>query len=82
MEARSPTGTQSIDRAVQLLKHVATHNSAGLTLAQAARDSGLKAPTVHRILASLCEHGFGADLARLIEPRFFCPDGYLAPFFN
>jgi len=57
MEARSPTGTQSIDRAVQLLKHVATHNSAGLTLAQAARDSGLKAPTVHRILASLCEHG-------------------------
>lgn len=52
-----PTGTQSIDRAVQLLRHVATHNSAGLTLAQAARESGLKVPTAHRILASLCEHG-------------------------
>lgn len=59
METRSTTvaGTQSIDRAVQLLKHVAAHNSAGLTLAQAARDSGLKTPTAHRILASLCEHG-------------------------
>ena len=51
------TGTQSIDRAVRLLKHVAAHNAAGLTLAQAARDSGLKVPTAHRILASLCEHG-------------------------
>lgn len=51
------TGTQSIDRAIRLLKEIATHNSAGLTLAQAARESGLKVPTVHRILASLCEHG-------------------------
>lgn len=59
MEVRDETGTgtQSIDRAIRLLKHVATHNSAGLTLAQAARESGLKVPTVHRILASLCEHG-------------------------
>ena len=55
------SGTQSIDRAVQLLKNVATHNSAGLTLAQAARESGLKVPTVHRILASLCEHGLIAQ---------------------
>ncbi len=51
------TGTQSIDRAIRLLKEVATHNSAGLTLAQVARESGLKVPTVHRILASLCDHG-------------------------
>lgn len=59
MEVRSepPAGTQSIDRAIGLLKHVATHNSAGLTLAQAARESGLKVPTVHRILSSLVEHG-------------------------
>lgn len=50
-------GTQSIERAIALLKHVAAHNAAGLTLAQAARDSDLKVPTAHRILASLCEHG-------------------------
>ncbi|OOG52151.1 hypothetical protein B0E49_13310 [Polaromonas sp. C04] len=56
-EKKATAGTQSIDRAVGLLKHVATHNSAGLTLAQAARESGLKVPTVHRILTSLCEHG-------------------------
>ena len=59
METRTHnvSGTQSIDRAILLLKNVAAHNSAGLTLAQAARESGLKVPTVHRILASLCEHG-------------------------
>lgn len=59
METRTTTvpGTQSIDRAVQLLELVAAHNSAGLTLAQAARESGLKTPTAHRILSSLCEHG-------------------------
>ena len=59
METRTQnvSGTQSIDRAILLLKNVAAHNSAGLTLAQAARESGLKVPTVHRILASLCEHG-------------------------
>jgi DNA-binding IclR family transcriptional regulator len=56
-ETETITGTQSIDRAIRLLKDIATHNSAGLTLAQAARESGLKVPTVHRILASLCEHG-------------------------
>lgn len=50
-------GTQSIDRAIHLLRHVATHNSAGLTVAQAARESGLKVPTVHRILTALSKHG-------------------------
>jgi DNA-binding IclR family transcriptional regulator len=54
---QNATGTQSIDRAIRLLKEIATHNSAGLTLAQAARESGLKVPTAHRILASLCDHG-------------------------
>lgn len=59
MDTSSPvvTGTQSIDRAIRLLKEIATHNSAGLTLAQAARESGLKIPTVHRILACLCDQG-------------------------
>jgi DNA-binding IclR family transcriptional regulator len=57
LRRQNVSGTQSIDRAVRLLKNVATHNSGGLTLAQAARESGLKVPTVHRILTSLCEHG-------------------------
>jgi DNA-binding IclR family transcriptional regulator len=55
------SGTQSIDRAIRLLKNVATHNSAGLSLAQAARESGLKVPTAHRILASLCQHGLAVQ---------------------
>lgn len=53
----SIAGTQSIDRAILLLKHVATHSSAGLTLAQAVRESGLAPPTAHRILTSLAAHG-------------------------
>lgn len=59
METLRPrvSGTQSIERAIRLLKNVAAHNSGGLTLAQAARESGLKVPTVHRILTSLGEHG-------------------------
>jgi DNA-binding IclR family transcriptional regulator len=57
ISSSAATGTQSIDRAIRLLKEIATHNSAGLTLAQAARESGLKIPTVHRILACLCDQG-------------------------
>lgn len=53
----SVPGAQSIDRAIRVLKEIATHNSAGLTLAQTARGTGLKVPTAHRILAALCDHG-------------------------
>ncbi len=55
--SHSVQGAQSIDRAIWVLKEIASHNSGGLTLAQAARQSGLKVPTVHRILSALCEHG-------------------------
>jgi DNA-binding IclR family transcriptional regulator len=51
------TGAQSIDRAVQLLRHVGLHNAVGLSLADAARESGLAPPTAHRMLAALREHG-------------------------
>jgi DNA-binding IclR family transcriptional regulator len=57
MTTSSIAGTQSIERTIQLLKKVATHNTAGLTLAEAARQTGLKVPTVHRMLSCLAEQG-------------------------
>jgi len=53
----SPKGTQSIERTIQILKKVASRNTAGITLAEIARETGLKPPTAHRILACLAEHG-------------------------
>jgi len=50
-------GAQAIDRAVRLLKQVAVHGAAGLSPALAARETGLKLPTVHRMLAALSAHG-------------------------
>ncbi|MCC6870385.1 MAG: IclR family transcriptional regulator [Burkholderiales bacterium] len=50
-------GAQSIDRAVALLRHVAMHNSAGITLAEVAHEAGLKVPTAHRMLGALAGHG-------------------------
>jgi DNA-binding IclR family transcriptional regulator len=51
------SGTQSIDRTVRLLKSVASHNMVGITLAEAARQTGLKGPTAHRILSCLVDQG-------------------------
>ncbi|OVZ58337.1 hypothetical protein CDO44_14875 [Pigmentiphaga sp. NML080357] len=53
----SPKGTQSIERTIQILKKVASRNTAGITLAEIARETGLKSPTAHRILACLTEQG-------------------------
>lgn len=51
--AAPPAGTQSIQRASQLLREVAAGNRAGLRLVDLAERSGLEKPTVHRILQSL-----------------------------
>jgi DNA-binding IclR family transcriptional regulator len=63
-ESRAASGTQSIDRAVQLLRQVARHNASGLTLAEAARETGLTPPTAHRMLGALREHGLVMQKAR------------------
>ncbi|MBN9473887.1 MAG: hypothetical protein ABS43_30535 [Bordetella sp. SCN 67-23] len=53
----NPSGTQSIERTILVLKKVAARNTAGITLAEVARETGLKSPTAHRILACLVEQG-------------------------
>lgn len=50
-------GTQSIARAVSLLKEIAAHNFAGSRLVDLAAHTDLKAATAHRILASLIREG-------------------------
>lgn len=50
-------GTQSIGRAVALLKEVAAHNFAGSRLVDLARDAQLKPATAHRVLACLVREG-------------------------
>lgn len=50
-------GTQSIGRAVALLKEVAARNFAGSRLVDLARDVELKPATAHRVLACLVREG-------------------------
>lgn len=46
-------GTQSIDRAIELLKLVAAHEKSGLGLSELARKALLTRPTTHRVLRAL-----------------------------
>jgi len=48
-----PNGTQSIERAVHLLKLLATRSTFGWGLTELAQRSAIEKPTVHRILARL-----------------------------
>jgi DNA-binding IclR family transcriptional regulator len=50
---RSPTGTQSIQRAARLLRELAARNRQGMRLIDVAQSSGLQRPTVHRMLKCL-----------------------------
>lgn len=53
-------GTQTLARAVAVLKHLGAAGAAGLRLVDVQERVGLTRPTVHRILKSLGEHGFTA----------------------
>jgi len=50
---RSPSGTQSIQRAARLLRELAARNRQGMRLIDVAQSSGLQRPTVHRMLKCL-----------------------------
>lgn len=50
---RSPSGTQSIQRAARLLRELAARNKQGMRLIDVAQSSGLQRPTVHRMLKCL-----------------------------
>jgi DNA-binding IclR family transcriptional regulator len=47
------TGTQSIERAMMLLREIAAHNRGGSRLLDLATRTGLQRPTVHRMLKCL-----------------------------
>ena len=50
-------GAQSIQRAISLLRAVARHNEQGVSLSRIARETGLHAATVHRMLSVLVQEG-------------------------
>ena len=54
---RDETGTQSIRRAISVLRILATSRDAGLGLTDIARLTGQNHPTTHRILTALIEEG-------------------------
>jgi DNA-binding IclR family transcriptional regulator len=51
-------GTQSVHRAILLLRTVATSNEQGIRLSQIAKKADLSIPTAHRILTALASEGF------------------------
>lgn len=51
-------GTQSVRRALGLLRSVATKSDCGVKLAQVVKESGLDRATVYRLLSCLVDEGF------------------------
>jgi len=54
---RAVAGTQSIERAAQVLRVIASRNATGLRLVDIARHTKLERPTAHRILRRLMAEG-------------------------
>jgi DNA-binding IclR family transcriptional regulator len=52
-DASRLTGTQSIERALTLMREIAAHNRTGSRLLDLAKRTGLQRPTVHRMLKCL-----------------------------
>lgn len=50
-------GTQSLDRAIGLLKHVVVHGQHGLRMVDLVDASGMERPTAHRIVQALMRNG-------------------------
>jgi DNA-binding IclR family transcriptional regulator len=57
MTSSDSAGAQTVDRAVAILRHLASAGEAGLRLVDLQKITALSKPTVHRILASLSHHG-------------------------
>lgn len=58
MDIKPQTGTQSIRRALSLLRLIARHNEQGLTLGELTSMSGLERSTAHRLVSCLLEENF------------------------
>lgn len=55
MDGKAPRGTQSIERAVAVLRAAAGQGSAGITVAEVAAELGLNVTTAYRLLSALAE---------------------------
>lgn len=53
----SPSGTQSVDRSLSLLRLTAAHHSEGISIQQLVTLSGINRTTTHRLLQRLLHHG-------------------------
>lgn len=53
VDTKSAPGTQSLQRAISLLRIIAANNRAGSRLVELYRRTGLERPTVHRLLQGL-----------------------------
>jgi DNA-binding IclR family transcriptional regulator len=61
--ARTATGTQSLSRAVHLLRTLSTHTPTGWRLSDLAMETRLDHATVHRLLAGLVDERLAARVA-------------------
>lgn len=57
VEANGATGTQSLERAIALLRELASHGSRGARLTDLVNDTGFTKGTVRRLLATLIRQG-------------------------
>ncbi len=58
MDKPSKSGTQSVRRALQLMRFLAQHDVAGLSLQQITTLSGLERSTAHRLISCLVDENF------------------------
>lgn len=58
LPASAADGTQSVQRAAMLLRVIASHNRLGLRVVDLCHLTGLRRPTVHRLLQCLAREGF------------------------
>ena len=57
VDAAAASGTQSLERAIALLRELASHGSRGARLTDLVSDSGFSKGTVRRLLATLIRQG-------------------------
>lgn len=80
------TGTQSIERALTLLREIAAHNRSGSRLLDLATRTGLQRPTVHRMLKCLAAESMvqqdGETHRYFLGPMVFELGLTAAPRFN
>ena len=80
------TGTQSIKRALTLLREIAAHNRSGSRLLDLAMRTGLQRPTVHRMLKCLAAENMvqqdGDNHRYFLGPMVFELGLTAAPRFN